>query len=451
MAITVNGTLTTSDYNSTSKANVTLTVPTGAVVGEILVACIATGAGGGFITSPTGWTVLADRGDFGGTTGDANDTSVEFMVAYRVVTGSEAGSYTWTTAGGNTKYTSSMFRLGGVNTSAPIRVNTVNSTSTGAASWAAPATTGVQANDLELVFYGFGDALGNTEPAPTLPGTWTSVASRNVVSKGQIILRSNAAGAVTAPTVSGMTANTAWCAASVAFQAVGGTNFSGSVAVSGSGTASFAGTPKPTGTLAVSGSGAATLAGTPKPVSTLALSGAGTVALAGSPRAIAGSLPLSGAGALGLTGPPRITGTLDLTGGSTLLLSRANGSGSFAGSGSGALTLAGSPGFPGALDFTGLGMLALTGVGHRYLFRSPTQSYYYPLVPPPGHLRGVQLLGVNVFRVNGQWLTALMLSPEQEAAADRLYRGGYDYPLALPERDELIAAGFGDYIIEETA
>lgn len=86
-----------------------------------------------------------------------------------------------------------------------------------------------------------------------------------------------------------------------------------------------------------------------------------------------------------------------------------------------------------------------------YSFSGPTTDVYYPLVPPPAHLFGVDHLGVNVFRIDGVWQTALALTPAQEQAADRIYRGGYVYPITADQRDELVAAGFAEFITAKEA
>jgi hypothetical protein len=97
-----------------------------------------------------------------------------------------------------------------------------------------------------------------------------------------------------------------------------------------------------TGSVALSGSGTLTGAGSPAVAGSVALSGAGGLAGAGAP-ALAAAAGLSGSGMLGGSGAPSITGAVDL-------------------SGSGALNLNGTAAVQGSLDLSGLGALDGTGV-----------------------------------------------------------------------------------------
>lgn len=218
MAITVTGTPTTGD-GVRGSTSVVLNVPTGAVAGELLVAWISGSASTGTITAPTGFTVITQGHDNG--SGAPIDNVVQ--LAYRVVDGTEAASYTWTFQSGSVYPMATMFRVAGVNTTGPTRAVATQYTNTKYSSFdTGPSLTGVLGTDAELYLFSLSDDSGTNIGAYTGPGSpWATVASRALYSKGQFITYS--VGANAAPTVSLPSANsqTIWAAVAVAFVSSG--------------------------------------------------------------------------------------------------------------------------------------------------------------------------------------------------------------------------------------
>lgn len=211
--------------------------------------------------------------------------------------------------------------------------------------------------------------------------------------------------------------------------------FSGTVALTGSGTLSLSGVPKPTGARALSGSGTLTLSGvgaTSSFTGTLALAASGSLSLAGR-ATVTGALGLSGSGSLSLSGV-RSGGGAVLTASGLLSLS-----------GSGVLTLTGTAAITAKLALVGELQLTLTGSGTwpTWVFSTPTMPVPYQL---EGRLWATHDQGVTVFRVNGQWFTAGVPNADQIAAADRVYLGGRTHVLTQDLRDELRLAGFGRFL-----
>lgn len=164
-----------------------------------------------------------------------------------------------------------------------------------------------------------------------------------------------------------------------------GASYAGSVTLSGTGTQSRAGTPRPATTLALSGTGTQTRAGTPRPVAALGLSATGTLVLAGTPKpgatlalsgtgtttfsgagesAASGTVALSGTGTMQATGGPNMSATLPLTG-------------------TGSLASNGTPAHRGALSATGAGSTSFTGgtVGLGALSLSATGTLAFAASP----------------------------------------------------------------------
>lgn len=208
----------------------------------------------------------------------------------------------------------------------------------------------------------------------------------------------NDTGATGAKTV-GLSAPTGQKYSIVALEIKGSSSsaFSGSVALSGSGTLSFASIPTPNGDLALSGSGTLGFSSVPALLSSLALAGEGTLTFAAGlfvPGSLglggegtltfasdnfSGSLGLSGSGTLSMVGVPFVSSVLVLAGdggltfqsqpfipapagfsseGALSFLAQPNEVGTLALSGSGALSFAGSPAVLGAVDYSGSGTLA---------------------------------------------------------------------------------------------
>lgn len=76
---------TTTYFLAASTANLTMNVPTGTSLNDLMIAWLTKSGGSDTYTQPAGWTELIDIGT-------ANNS---FMVAYKVASASEAGSYNW--------------------------------------------------------------------------------------------------------------------------------------------------------------------------------------------------------------------------------------------------------------------------------------------------------------------------------------------------------------------
>lgn len=139
-------------------------------------------------------------------------------------------------------------------------------------------------------------------------------------------------------------------------------SFSGTVALSGSGSLSFAGTPAIPGTVATSGSGSLSFTATPNEVGAAAFSGSGTLTFAGTP-AIPGTVTLSGSGTLTATGVVVFVGSATLSGsGSLVLVATPSITAAAALSGAGTLSGTGTPSAPGSVAYSGSGALSFGGV-----------------------------------------------------------------------------------------
>lgn len=81
-------------------------------------------------------------------------------------------------------------------------------------------------------------------------------------------------------------------------------------------------------------------------------------------------------------------------------------------------------------------------------------SFIGPTVDVPfrleGGLVGSLPHGLSVWRLDGSWDSGLTASAAVVAAADRFYQGGHTHPLTVDQADELTAAGFGAYILEDS-
>lgn len=161
-----------------------------------------------------------------------------------------------------------------------------------------------------------------------------------------------------------------------------GSAYTGSVALSGSGTQTRAGVPATGGSAALSGSGTLGRSGTPAAAGSAALSGSGTLVPAGSPAfsqglafqgsgaldpsgapGFSGSAALSGSGTVGDSGAPSLADLLARTGSGTVTPTGAPGMGGTAAlSGEGVLLLSAGAGSDGLLALGGQGVLLLAGV-----------------------------------------------------------------------------------------
>lgn len=278
-----------------------------------------------------------------------------------------------------------------------------------------------------------------------------------------------------------------------------GSAFSGSVALSGSGTLTNAGTPKPVASQSLTGSGNVTAAGTPAipgsesstgsgslsfgavpgfsgpitpsgsgtltlsggvvSVGSAALSGAGTVTLGGTPKAINSTAP-TGAGTLSLGGSPAAADTAPLTGSGVLSLSGVVGGGgteTHSGlvmlTGAGGLDLNGTPGASGGLSLGGQGFTSFSAAG-RTMYRFDPPGKQLPMDPTG---RDFLWSKVKYFRgdavvryTTGAFKQVSTYNPD-EVGVDKVYLGGHSYTIDDGAAAELIQAGYGPYLTVVTS
>lgn len=88
------------------------------------------------------------------------------------------------------------------------------------------------------------------------------------------------------------------------------------------------------------------------------------------------------------------------------------------------------------------------------VFVGPTQDQFFPLNSAEGPLGVItrQQWGLTVWRDSGgAWHQAFGPSPTDLAGATAVYGGGRRYVLTSAQQDDLVAAGYGAYITQETA
>lgn len=370
----VNRSLIQAPRNGTTSHTVSFTPATS---GNLLV-CVAEGAVTS--TTPTGWTLPAN--------GSAvNNTGL--YVWYKTATASES-SFSTTHNGSN--YPAAFVVYEFLAGSAFVKSATANNLATGAAN---PALTGLTGTNLTFGAIGVDDTASNAYVSTAWSGTGSpvedvdlAVADSGTDGYGLSVayVESNTATSFQ-PTGAATQTGTAVTKEALTFAvnvvAPSGSAFSGSVALSGSGSLTGAGKPATSGSTPLTGTGSLALGGKPSTTGTVAASGTGTLTLSGAPNAAGslalggtgtlsfssgtgytGTLNLSGTGSLALTGTPKPAGTITLGGNGTLALSgsgSSNGTGTLNLTGTGTLTLSGTVTTAGALTLGGMGTLTATG------------------------------------------------------------------------------------------
>jgi hypothetical protein len=142
-----------------------------------------------------------------------------------------------------------------------------------------------------------------------------------------------------------------------------GNNHTGSASLSGSGTLTTSGTPRPAASAALTGSGTATATATPSHTGSAPLTGSGSTTTAGTPAITSATAAPSGSGSTATAGTPTVSGaTASPSGSGTLTAAGAAstvGSGTL--SGSGATSASGRPSWSATSTLSGSG--TLTGAG----------------------------------------------------------------------------------------
>jgi lysophospholipase L1-like esterase len=161
---------------------------------------------------------------------------------------------------------------------------------------------------------------------------------------------------------SGGTAGSAALSGSGSLTAPGAPRPSTTAALSGAGSLTAPGTPRPAATAALTGSGSLNAPGAPRPAATAALTGSGALTAAVAPRP-AGDVALAGSGSLTSTSTPALLAPAALTGDGSLTASgvaTSTATTTAALTGSGALTATAVPGSTAPAALTGTGTLAGT-------------------------------------------------------------------------------------------
>lgn len=81
-----------------------------------------------------------------------------------------------------------------------------------------------------------------------------------------------------------------------------------------------------------------------------------------------------------------------------------------------------------------------------YTFSPPTRDV--KIGRPSGMWYVSRKRGRTLLRESGVWSEVGSVQDSRVQAAERAYRGGYTYRLTSPQRDELVAAGYGSGITE---
>lgn len=197
--------------NNATTTSISMTVPSGVVDGDFLVAIFNTGNGSSGLTL-TGWTAFT-----GTPFNDAIDTAGG--VWYRAAS-SEPASYTlsWTAAG---HYAYSMLHFTGVDTTTPVRTSAQSNKGSIGTTYTPGTLTGVQATDV-TVYCGIGGddnaTLGDTFTMPATP--WNTAINNQ---PGATTYKGNCAtyqtGSTSAPTYTCSSASFMWCSFAFALQA----------------------------------------------------------------------------------------------------------------------------------------------------------------------------------------------------------------------------------------
>ena len=141
-------------------ATIAVTKPAGVIANDVLIAQIRDTQGTGVtIATPAGWTKIIQTN---------NSSNFGQAIYYKVATGSEPASYSWSVSPSD-KLGGSILAFRGVSTSTPIDVFAGQSTAGKQTSVTAPSLTTTVANAMLVALYG-ADSGG---PAFTLPGTLT--------------------------------------------------------------------------------------------------------------------------------------------------------------------------------------------------------------------------------------------------------------------------------------
>lgn len=138
-------------------SRLSINVPAGTVVGDVMIAAIATTPSSVPITAPAGWTLIR-------AVTQTTTTSNRVSTYYRVATAGEPASYTWTLSTTHAGAAGGIVSYSGVDTSNPVDVSAGAATAS-SLSHAAPSITPTVAGDMLVTVHAYASASSWTPPA----------------------------------------------------------------------------------------------------------------------------------------------------------------------------------------------------------------------------------------------------------------------------------------------
>lgn len=139
--------------NAGGATSLTITKPSGAAAGDVMIAIIGVRGGTGVTVTATGWTAVTATGTA------TSSTTLRGSAFYRVVTASEASSYSFSFGGATQKASGVISTYSGVDTASPINVAAVQANAS-SITMTAPSVTTTVANT--MLVGGYSNATGTT-------------------------------------------------------------------------------------------------------------------------------------------------------------------------------------------------------------------------------------------------------------------------------------------------
>jgi hypothetical protein len=169
-----------SDGSSTSRSSIVLARPTGAGVGHVLVATVATNADATIVPGNPGWTVVRD---------DVISGAVRQAVYVRAIDANDPTSYQWTIPEGGRRITGGISAYSGVDTARPIDASGAIMNASGT-SVTAPSITTTVANTM-LVQLASVNAEGTLTPPAGMTEAWEATSPNTTAGNTRDVLSSS--------------------------------------------------------------------------------------------------------------------------------------------------------------------------------------------------------------------------------------------------------------------
>ncbi|TFW10301.1 hypothetical protein E4K72_01685 [Oxalobacteraceae bacterium OM1] len=179
-----------SSQASAQSGTLAIAVPAGTASGDVMVASIAVRPSTAAVTAPSGWTLVRQ-------VVQGSNSALTLQTYYRVVSGTEPASYTWTASGG-TAASGGIISLTGADTSFPVDAENGQATAS-STTHTAPSLTTTQANSLLITSHAI--AAVDTWTPPT--GMTESV---DTASSAGLAIQMNTVGVATVSTTGTKTA-----------------------------------------------------------------------------------------------------------------------------------------------------------------------------------------------------------------------------------------------------